>query len=119
MDLITFPENLYINFIADATSYDKRIYTPTICKPNKLLHAYVQCVFIVWTKYQIASSKAVLGVDRPIKALSRHKQKPYKGIIVQVLTAVILSKIIFFQPDSFMHLFNVSILYRQSIKPLH
>ena len=30
----------------------------------------------------IASSKAVVGVDRPIKALSMHIQKPYKGIIV-------------------------------------
>ena len=36
----------------------------------------------VLTKYQIASSKAVVGVDRPIKALSMHIQKPYKGIIV-------------------------------------
>ena len=33
-------------------------------------------------KYQIAPSKAVVGVDRPIKALSMHIQKPYKGIIV-------------------------------------
>ena len=38
----------------------------------------------------------MVGVDRPIKALSMHIQKPYKGIIVLVLTAVILSKIIFF-----------------------
>ena len=37
---------------------------------------------IVSTKYQIASSKAVVGVDHPIKALSMHIQKPYKGIIV-------------------------------------
>ena len=51
-------------------------------KNYKLLHAYVQCVYIVSTKYQIASSKAVVGVDRPIKAQSMHIQKPYKGIIV-------------------------------------
>ena len=48
-----------------------------------------------------------------------HIQKPYKGIIVEVLTAVILSKIIFSEPNSFMHMFNVSTLYRQSIKMLH
>ena len=36
----------------------------------------------VLTKYQIASSKAVVGVDRPIKVLSMHIQKSYKGIIV-------------------------------------
>ena len=42
----------------------------------------IDCVNIVLTKYRIASSKAVVGVDRPIKALSMHIQKPYKGIIV-------------------------------------
>ena len=30
----------------------------------------------MYTKYQIAPSKAVVGVDRPIKALSMHIQKP-------------------------------------------
>ena len=30
----------------------------------------------MYTKYQIAPSKAVVGVDRPIKALSIHIQKP-------------------------------------------
>ena len=57
-------------------------------------------------------------VERPIKALSMHIQKSYKVIIVSVLIAVIFS-IFFFQPDSFMHMFNVSILYRKSIKLLH
>ena len=33
--------------------------------------------YIVVTKYQIAQSKAVVEVDRPIKALSMHIQKPY------------------------------------------
>ena len=51
-------------------------------KNYELLHAYVQCVYIVSAKYPIAPSKAVVGVDRPIKALSMHIQKPYKGIIV-------------------------------------
>ena len=37
---------------------------------------------IVSAKFQIAPSKAVVGVDRPIKALSMHIQMPYKGIIV-------------------------------------
>ena len=32
----------------------------------------------MYTKYQIASSKAVVGVDRPIKALSMHIQKPLR-----------------------------------------
>ena len=36
---------------------------------TKLLHAYIQCVYIVKAKYQIAPSKAVVGVDWPMKAL--------------------------------------------------
>ena len=44
----------------------------------KLLHAYVQYVYIVVAKHQIAPSIAVAGVDRPMKALSMHIQKPYK-----------------------------------------
>ena len=48
-------------------------------KNFKLLHAYVQCVYIALAKYQIAPSKAVVGVDKLIKALSMHIQKSYKG----------------------------------------
>ena len=44
----------------------------------KLLHAFVQYVYIVVAKHQIAPSKAVVGVDQPMKALSMHIQKPYK-----------------------------------------
>ena len=32
----------------------------------------------MYTKYQIAPSKAVVEVDRPIKALSMHIQKPLR-----------------------------------------
>ena len=43
-------------------------------------------MFNVSTLYRqsikIAPSKAVVGVDLPIKALSMHIQKPYKEIIV-------------------------------------
>ena len=42
----------------------------------------IKLLYIVSAKYQIAPSKAVVGVDRPIKALSMHIQKPYKGITV-------------------------------------
>ena len=49
---------------------------------TKLLGAYVQYVYIVVAKYEIAPSKAVVGVDWPIKALSMHIQKPYKRKIV-------------------------------------
>ena len=61
----------------------------------------------------------MVGVDRPMKALSMYIQKPYKGKIVKVLIAVILSKFIFSELNSLMHMFNVSILSRQYIKLLH
>ena len=44
---------------------------------TKLLHAHVQCVFIVLETYQIAPSKAVVGVGWPMKTPSMHIQKPY------------------------------------------
>ena len=53
---------------------------PCICSNfflTKPLHAYFQCVYVVLAKYQIAPSKAVVGVDRPMKAQSMHIQKPY------------------------------------------
>ena len=58
----------------------------------------------------------MVGVDQPMKALFMHIQKPYKGKLSKVLIAVILSKIIFSELNSFMHMFNVYTLYRQSIK---
>ena len=76
-------------------------------KNYKLLHAYVQCVYIVSAKYQIVPSTAVVGVDGSIKVLSMHIQKPYKGNNCLCSTKII---------NSFMHMFNVSTLYRQSIK---
>ena len=43
---------------------------------TKLLHANVQCVYIVKATYQTAPSKTVEGVDRHMKAPSVHIQKP-------------------------------------------
>ena len=39
---------------------------------TKLLHAYIQFVYIVQVNYQIAESKAVVEVNRYLKALSMH-----------------------------------------------
>ena len=49
---------------------------------TKLLHAYVQCVYIVKVKYHIAESKALVEVDRPMKALSMHSFV-YKSQIIR------------------------------------
>ena len=38
----------------------------------KLLHANVQCVYIVYTKYQDVSVKAVEQVEFPVYALPMH-----------------------------------------------
>ena len=51
-------------------------------------------------KYQIVPSKAGVGFDGPMKALSMLIQKHYLGNIVLALTAVILSKNIF-EPNPF------------------
>ena len=41
---------------------------------NILLHAYVKYVYIMYTRYPIAPSKAVVGVDRHIKAIKNHRK---------------------------------------------
>ena len=38
----------------------------------KLLHANVQCVYIVYAKYQMASVKTLVKVDFPVHVLSEH-----------------------------------------------
>ena len=38
----------------------------------KLLHANVECVYIVYAKYQMASVKALVQVDFPVHVLSEH-----------------------------------------------
>ena len=63
------------SFLKDS-GFIKKVYL------MKKVNKHIQCVYIVSAKYQIAPSKAVVGLDLPIKALSMHIQKPYKGIIV-------------------------------------
>ena len=43
----------------------------------KLPHANVQCVYIVYVKYQMASVKALVQADFPVHVLSEHLQNPY------------------------------------------
>ena len=51
---------------------------------TKLLHAYVQCVYIVSAKYQIVPSKAEVGVD--LISPWRHHLCIYKHLIRQKLS---------------------------------
>ena len=43
----------------------------------KLLHEHAKYIFIGYAKYQKASVKALVQVDFPVYALSKHNQKPY------------------------------------------
>ena len=56
--------------------------------------------------------------ENPATTLHIKETKRYRQTD-EVLTAVILSKIIFSEPNSFMHMFNVSSLYSKSIKLFH
>ena len=64
-------------------SFEKKISVESV--QTKIINSFMH-MFNVSTLYRqsikIAPSKAVVGVDWPIKALSMHMQKPYKGIIV-------------------------------------
>ena len=64
---------------------------------TKLLHAYVQCVYIVLAKYQLVPSKAVVRVDRPMKASSCI----YKSLIREKLSK--FSQLSFCQKLSFLN----------------
>ena len=46
---------------------------------NHIPSCICSIVYIAKPKYQIAESKAVVGVDRSMKALSMHKQMRYYG----------------------------------------
>ena len=71
----------------------------------KLLHVNVQCACIVNAEYPIALSKTLLEVDLLVYA--HHSTS--KTLYIQVILAVILSEL-FFNPNSFKHMFNVSAL---------
>ena len=61
-------------------AYTKALLRKNCLSPHSchfVNNAYVQCVYIVQEKYQIAPLKAVVGVDRAMKAPSMHIQKPY------------------------------------------
>ena len=48
-----------------------------------------------------------------------HIQKPYGKNVLSSHSCHFVKKKFFFAPNSFMHMFNVSALYRQSIKLFH
>ena len=55
----------------------------------KLLHANVQCVYIVYARYQMTSVKNPVKVDFPMHVLSKHYQNPMKMFYVSTLSSSI------------------------------
>ena len=55
----------------------KRCHFVKIFYGITLLHANVQCVYIVYAKYQMASVKAFVQIDFPMHTLYEHLQNPY------------------------------------------
>ena len=53
---------------------------PDLCLLVPFLHANVQWVYIMYTQYQKVTTKTVVGVDRPVNALSLLYKKPYRTI---------------------------------------
>ena len=85
----------------------------------KLLHAHLQYVCNKLAKYQMNIPKALGGVDFTKYALIPISQYVQWSEIDLVKNAVNLSKIIFSANNFFMHIFNLSVTYLQSIKRMH
>ena len=72
-----------------------------------LLHAYAQYIFTASAKHQKGSVKALVQMDFPVYALSKHKQSNREKMAT-------FTKLSFW--NFFMQMFNVSILHKQSIR---
>ena len=58
--------------------FDKQLFPYKKKKCMTPLHAHTQYICIVYAKYQKASVKALVQVDFPVYALSKHKQNMQK-----------------------------------------
>ena len=85
----------------------------------KLLHAHLQYVCNIPAKYQKNILKALGGVDFTKYALLPNSQYVQWSEIGLVKNAVNLSKIFFSANNFFMHIYNMSVTYLQSIKRIH
>ena len=85
----------------------------------KLLHAHLQYVCNIHAKYQMNILKALGGVDFTKNALLPICQYVQWSKIGLVKNAVNLSKIFFSANKFFMHIYNMSVSYLQSIKRIH
>ena len=74
--------NAYTNALLgeNCLSFYRCHYVKNYFSWTKLLHAYVQCVYIVVAKYQIVPSKAVVGV----RLSSAHQQKSREKVGIKI-----------------------------------
>ena len=84
-----------------------------------LLHAHLQYVCNIPAKYQVNIPKALGGVDFTKYTLLHMSQYVQWSKIGYVQNAVNLSKIFFSANKFFMHIYNMSVTYLQSIKRIH
>ena len=81
-----------------------------------LLHAHAQYIYIVNTKYQKPSVKALVQVDFPVYAQAKSLFKSKQEKMAHFKKLLFCQKTFFLVSNFFMQMFNVSILCRQSIK---
>ena len=98
--------------------FDKQSFREKSIFSMILLHAHAQYIFIVCTKYQKTSVKALVEVDFSLYAISKHKQtgKKSKFTKLSFCKKKKKKKNDFLESNFFMQMFNVSMLRRQSIK---
>ena len=94
--------------------FEKQLFNQNIFFGMTLLHAHAQYIYIVNTKYQKASVKALVQFDFPVYAQTEsQKQTGKKWLIPQ---SCYLSKEHFLASNFLMQMFNESTLCRQSIE---
>ena len=57
---------------------------------------YAQCVYIVKEKYQIDTSKAVVGIDWPVHALSQYKHNHFIKSHLELQREILLTPLLLF-----------------------
>ena len=124
---VDFTKKALLNYYL-ICALDKNWLSSKCCKFVKnyflginLLHAHLQYVSNIPAKYQMNILKALGGVHFTKYALLPMSQYVQWSKIGLVKNAVNMSKIIFSANKFFMHIYNMSVTYLQSIKriPVH
>ena len=96
--------------------FEKQLSNQKIFFGMTLLHAHAQHIYIVNTKYQKPSVKALVQVDFPVYAQAKSIFKSKQEKIANFKKLLFCQKTFFLVSNFFMQMFKESILSRQSIK---